>query len=92
VVIEQVLWRPAVSALLLERSVAHAGGVDGRRARRLARLIAELERWLPAEEARLTGGQVESRHLAEREARWQEILELYERLCLALPSQQRATR
>jgi hypothetical protein len=57
--------------------------MDARHARRLARLLHELERWLPAEEARLTAGRIEPRVRADREARWQELLQLYERLCLA---------
>jgi hypothetical protein len=57
--------------------------MDARHARRLARLLHELERWLPAEEARLTTGRLDPRVRADREARWQELLGLYEQLCLA---------
>ena len=68
-------------ALLLERPVEYA---DGRRAWRLARLVEHLERWLPAEEARLTAARAQRRPRPGDEARWQALLGLYERLCQAL--------
>jgi hypothetical protein len=66
--------------------------MDARRARRLARLLRELERWLPAEEARLSAGRLDPRVRVDREARWQELLHLYERLCLEQARRRASTR
>lgn len=47
-------------------------------------LVRQLEAWLPREEEVLQRAAQEGRRLPRREARWQAMLGLYERLCLAL--------
>jgi hypothetical protein len=47
----------------------------------LRAMIPRLERWLRQEEASLRLARGNGRILRRREARWQELLRLYERVC-----------
>jgi len=73
-----------VKSATLERPTAGRVGANGRQRQVLHSLVARLEVWLPAEEARLS--RARQRHLPEptREAEWRMFLGLYERLCVAL--------
>lgn len=51
---------------------------------RLAELLQRLEAWLPREEAHLTLAREQNRPVHRREARWLDLVGLYERLARAL--------
>jgi hypothetical protein len=73
----------AVSTLVLERPTDYSVR-PGRTPQELTTLLRRLDSWLPAEEQRLTQARAQERPLPRREARWQAMLQLYERLTLAL--------
>ena len=76
--------RRTVKSATLERPTASQVRANGRQRQVLHSLVARLEVWLPAEEARLS--RARQRDLAEpaREAEWRMLLGLYERLSAAL--------
>ena len=67
----------------LER-LEHSVALSPARRGQLRRLLQHLEVWLPREADRLTSAREQARPLERREAEWQRLLELYERLSLAL--------
>lgn len=75
-----------MSPLLLERPSATRERPARPRRSELFDLRRRLEAWLPAEEQQLVRARLARRPLPEREARWQQLLGLYERLCRTLPA------
>jgi hypothetical protein len=72
-----------MATLLQERPQAPISGADQDRCRAVAALVERLERWLPAEEKRLSAVRRRNSVDDQAEAEWKSLLRLYERLCAA---------
>lgn len=70
-----------VNMLVRERAPAVAASRPAPGRLRLRALIPRLEHWLRQEEVSLGLARGNGRVLQRREARWQDVLRLYERIC-----------